>query len=33
MNNFNNAIEKAVEMNSRMILLIYRSRFSDQSKR
>ena len=33
MNNFNNAIEKAVEMNSRMILLIYRSRFSDQNKR
>jgi UDP-N-acetylmuramyl pentapeptide synthase len=30
---FNNAIEEAVRMNSNMILLIYRSNFSDISKR
>ncbi len=33
MDNFNNAIEKGIEMNSPIILLIYRSIFSDQNKR
>ena len=31
--NFNNAIDEAVKMNSKMILLIYRSNFSDLAKR
>ncbi len=33
MNKYNDAIEEASRMNSKMILLIYRSIFSDQSKR